>query len=75
VEIHTDAIVKCDQVLLVDGLIATGGTVEAAATLIQKLGGIVTGCAFVIDLPDLGGLKRLIENGLDPLSSCEFEGD
>jgi adenine phosphoribosyltransferase len=75
VEIHTDAIAHGEQVLLVDDLIATGGTAEAAAALIQKLGGVVMGCAFVIDLPDLGGSKRLVEKGLKPFSLCEFEGD
>jgi adenine phosphoribosyltransferase len=43
--------------------------------LIQKLGGIVMGCAFVIDLPDLGGTKRLAENKLKPFALCEFSGD
>jgi adenine phosphoribosyltransferase len=75
VEIHTDAIAHGEQVLLVDDLIATGGTAEAAAALIQKLGGVVMACAFVIDLPDLGGSKRLVESGFKPFSLCEFEGD
>jgi adenine phosphoribosyltransferase len=75
VEIHTDAIAQGEQVLLVDDLIATGGTVEAAAALIQKLGGVVMGCAFVINLPDLGGSKRLADGGFAPFSLCEFEGD
>jgi adenine phosphoribosyltransferase len=75
VEIHIDAISKGEQVLLVDDLIATGGTAEAAVALIQKLGGDVIGCAFVIDLPDLGGTKRLIESGIKTFSLCEFEGD
>jgi len=75
VEIHTDAIARGEQVLLLDDLIATGGTAEAAAALIQKLGGVVMGCAFVIDLPDLGGSKRLAEIGLKPFSLCEFEGN
>ena len=75
VEIHTDAIAHGEQVLLVDDLIATGGTAEAATALIQKLGGVVMGCAFVIDLPDLGGSKRLVKTGLKPFSLCEFEGD
>lgn len=75
VEIHTDAIAQGEQVLLVDDLIATGGTAEAAAALIQKLGGVVMGCAFVINLPDLGGSKRLAESDLKPFSLCEFEGD
>ena len=74
VEIHTDAIHQGEQILLVDDLIATGGTAEAGVALIQKLGGVVTGCAFVIDLPELGGTKRLQENGLQVFSLCEFEG-
>ncbi len=74
IEIHTDAIAHGEQVLLVDDLIATGGTAEAAAALIQKLGGVVMGCAFVINLPDLGGSKRLVEKGLKPFSLYEFEG-
>ena len=75
VEIHTDAIKQGEQVLLVDDLIATGGTAMAAATLIQKIGGVVMGCAFVIDLPDLGGSKQLTNLGLKPFALCEFEGD
>ena len=75
VEIHTDAIAQGERVLLVDDLIATGGTAEAAVALIQKLDGVVVGCAFVINLPDLGGSKRLADSGLKPFSLCEFEGD
>lgn len=75
VEIHVDAISKGEQVLLVDDLIATGGTAEASVALIQKLGGVIIGCGFVIDLPDLGGSKRLIDNGIKTFSLCEFEGD
>lgn len=74
VEIHTDAINQGEQVLLVDDLIATGGTAEAGVALLQKLGGVVVGCAFVIDLPELGGTKRLLESGLQVFSLCEFEG-
>ena len=75
VEIHTDAIQAGEQVLLVDDLIATGGTAEAATALIAKLGGQVAGCAFVIDLPDLGGSARLRQLGFAVHSLCEFEGD
>lgn len=75
VEIHTDAIDKGEQILLVDDLIATGGTAEAAVALIQKLGGVVMGCGFVIDLPDIGGMKRLQNSGLKTFALCEFEGD
>ncbi|OAM52220.1 adenine phosphoribosyltransferase [Methylovorus sp. MM2] len=75
VEIHTDAISQGERILLVDDLIATGGTAEAAALLIQKLGGEIVECAFVIDLPDLGGTKRLAQNGLKSSSLCAFEGE
>jgi adenine phosphoribosyltransferase len=72
-EVHVDAIAQGEQVLLVDDLIATGGT--AAASLIQKLGGVVMGCAFVIDLPDLGGTQRLMNGGLKSFALCQFAGD
>lgn len=75
IEIHTDAIQKGDRVLLVDDLIATGGTAEAAAGLIQDMGGVVVECCFVIDLPDVGGRKRLEKLGLKVFALCEFEGD
>ena len=75
VEIHTDAIGKGDRVLLVDDLIATGGTAEAAVTLVRKMGGEVVECCFVIDLPDIGGRKRLEKMGLKVFALCEFEGD
>jgi adenine phosphoribosyltransferase len=75
VEIHVDAIAKGERVLLVDDLIATGGTAEAAAGLIQDLGGEIVECCFVIDLPDIGGRKRLEDKGLKVFAQCEFEGD
>jgi adenine phosphoribosyltransferase len=75
IEIHTDAIAKGEKVLLIDDLIATGGTAEAAATLIEKLGGEVIECAFVIDLPDVGGRARLQHKGYKVFALCEFEGD
>lgn len=75
VEIHTDAVVEGERVLLVDDLIATGGTAETAVALLQKLKADVVGCAFVINLPDLGGSQRLIHAGVVPFSLCEFEGD
>lgn len=75
VEIHTDAIEQGEQILLVDDLIATGGTAIAAAVLIQKLGGELLGCAFVIDLPNLGGSQQLTILGLKPFALCEFEGN
>jgi adenine phosphoribosyltransferase len=75
IEIHVDAIEPGDQVLLLDDLIATGGTAEAASKLIEKMGGTVVECCFVIDLPDIGGRKRLEKRGLKVFSLCEFEGD
>ena len=75
IEIHTDAISKGERVLLIDDLIATGGTAEAAATLIGKMGGEVVECCFIIDLPDVGGRKRLEKKGLKVFALCEFEGD
>jgi adenine phosphoribosyltransferase len=75
IEIHLDAIQKGDRVLLVDDLIATGGTAEAATKLIQDMGGIVVECCFVIDLPDVGGRTRLEKLGHKVFSLCEFEGD
>ena len=57
IEIHEDAIEKDWRVLIVDDLIATGGTAEAAVKLIRRSGGKVMGCTFIVDLPDLGGMK------------------
>jgi len=75
IEIHVDAIQKGDRVLLVDDLIATGGTAEAAVKLIEALGGIVIECCFVIDLPDVGGRARLEALGQGVFALCEFAGD
>lgn len=75
IEVHADAILPGERVLLVDDLIATGGTALAAATLIEQLGGVVAGCAFVVDLPELGGSRRLQERGYVVHALCEFEGE
>jgi adenine phosphoribosyltransferase len=75
IEIHTDAIVKGENVLLVDDLIATGGTAEAACKLIDKMGGKIVECCFIIDLPDIGGRARLKKLGQKVFSLCEFDGD
>ncbi|HJL66284.1 MAG: adenine phosphoribosyltransferase [Arenicellales bacterium] len=75
VEIHTDALDKGDKVLLVDDLIATGGTAEATVKLIQEMGGEIVECCFVIDLPDIGGRARLEKIGQTVFTLCEFEGD
>jgi len=73
-EIHTDAIQQGERILLVDDLIATGGTAEATVKLIGKTGGQIVGCAFVIDLPDLGGRRRLEKLGHNVIALCEFAG-
>jgi adenine phosphoribosyltransferase len=75
IEMHTDAIREGDRILLMDDLIATGGTAEAAIELIEGVGGRIIECCFVVDLPDLGGAQRLRELGHDPFSLCQFEGD
>ncbi|MGQ4273323.1 adenine phosphoribosyltransferase [Terrihabitans sp. B22-R8] len=59
VEIHADAVAHGERVLLIDDLIATGGTAEAGIALIRRLGGTVVGAGFIVDLPQLGGAKRL----------------
>lgn len=74
VEIHDDAITPGEKVLLVDDLLATGGTAEAGIKLIERLGGEIVGCAFVIDLPELGGRKRLEALGMDVHALCDFDG-
>ena len=75
IEIHKDAILPGKKVLLVDDLIATGGTALAACNLINKLGGVVTECCFIVDLPDLGGRKKLEANGYKVFNLVEFEGE
>ncbi|MEI8608488.1 adenine phosphoribosyltransferase [Enterovibrio sp. Hal110] len=73
-EIHVDAIVEGDKVLMVDDLLATGGTIEATTKLIRRLGGDVAHAAFIINLPEIGGEIRLQSLGLEVYSLCEFEG-
>jgi len=75
VEIHTDAIHRGERVLVIDDLIATGGTALASVELIEQAGGEVVGCGFIIDLPDLGGAARLRERGLRVHTLCAFEGE
>jgi adenine phosphoribosyltransferase len=74
VEVHDDAMQPGEKVLLVDDLLATGGTAEAGIRLIERLGAEVVGCAFVVDLPDLGGRKKLEALGMDVHALCAFEG-
>lgn len=75
VEIHQDAIAKGDQILLVDDLIATGGTAAAAIQLIEGAGGRVIGCSFVVGLPDLGGQRLLESMGQKVRTLADFEGE
>lgn len=74
VEIHDDAIQPGERVLLVDDLLATGGTAEAGIKLVERLGGQIVGCAFIVDLPDLGGRTRLEGMGMDVHALCAYEG-
>ncbi len=74
VELHDDAISAGERVLIVDDLLATGGTAEAGIKLVERLGGVVVGCAFVIDLPDLGGRQKLEALGQQVHALCAYEG-
>jgi len=73
-ELHADALSGDDRVLVVDDLVATGGTAAAAVDLVRRSGARVVGCAFVISLPELGGAKRLEDLGCKTRSLCEFTG-
>jgi adenine phosphoribosyltransferase len=73
-EVHDDAFLPGEKVLLVDDLLATGGTAEAGIKLIERLGAQVIGCAFVVDLPELGGRKKLEALGMEVHTLCSFEG-
>ncbi len=75
IEMHVDAIEKNERILLVDDLIATGGTALAACKLLKKAGGEIVECAFVIDLPDLLGCKKLEGEGIKTFSLIKFEGE
>ena len=75
IEIHVDAISPGERVLLVDDLIATGGTLEAAIRVVEQLRGEIVGSAVVIDLPDLGGRRRIEALGHKLVALCAFEGD
>jgi adenine phosphoribosyltransferase len=74
VEIHDDALLPGEKVLIVDDLLATGGTCEAGIKLCERLGAEVIGCAFIVDLPELGGRKRLEAMGMDVHTLCEYSG-
>lgn len=74
VELHDDAIEAGEKILVVDDLLATGGTAEAGIKLIERLGGEIVSCAFIVDLPELGGRKRLQDLGYDVHTLCDFDG-
>ena len=74
-EIHADSFIPGTKVLIVDDLIATGGTVMSAIALVEKLGGVVTEAAFIVDLPDIGGSKKLQDKGYNIFSLTKFEGE
>ena len=74
VELHTDAVKPGDRVLLIDDLIATGGTMMAGKRLLERLGATVTEGAVIVDLPELGGSKRLRDSGLTIFNLVDFDG-
>lgn len=74
VEVHEDAAAAGERVLIIDDLIATGGTALAALALLEGLGATVIGASFVIDLPDLGGAEKLRAAGVPVKTLCAFEG-
>ena len=74
-EVHDDALQPGERVRLVDDLLATGGTAEAGIKLIERMGAEVIGCAFIIDLGDLGGRKKLEGLGMNVHALCQFEGE
>ena len=75
VEMHDDAFAAGVRVLLIDDLLATGGTAVAGVKLIERLGGNLVAASFVVNLPDLGGEKRLKAMGIEVHTLCAFEGD
>ena len=75
IEVHKDAIQPGNRVLLVDDLLATGGTSLAAAALVEKLGGQIAEICFIVDLPDVGGAAKLKAKGYNFFALTEFEGD
>ncbi len=74
IEVHEDAIREGERVLIIDDLIATGGTADAGVKLVRKVGGVVVGAAFIIDLPELGGAAKLEAQGIPCHTLIAFEG-
>ena len=75
IEVHIDAIDSGDKVLIVDDLIATGGTAKASVKLVQKMKAEIVECCFIVDLPDLGGSARIENLGQKVFTLCEFKGE
>ena len=73
-ELHDDAFEAGEMILLVDDLLATGGTAEAGIRLIERLGGQIISCNFIVDLPKLNGRKKLEDMGMDVNVLCQFDG-
>jgi adenine phosphoribosyltransferase len=73
-EMHEDAVFQGERVLLVDDLVATGGTAEAAVKLLQQIGANVLAACFIIDLPDLGGAEKIRKRGVPVRTLISFEG-
>jgi len=74
-EVHLDSIEPGERVLLVDDLLATGGTAEAGVKLIEQLGGNIISCNFIVNLPDLGGGEKLANLGISTHFLCSFDGN
>ena len=74
IEIHSDALHSGDNVLIIDDLIATGGTALATISLIKRLNASISGCSFIIDLPNLNGKKKILDLNIDVQTLCEFSG-
>ena len=74
VELHQDAILPSEKILLVDDLLATGGTAAAGIALLERLGAEIVSCAFIVELPALGGRTRLEAMGMDLHALCAFDG-
>jgi adenine phosphoribosyltransferase len=74
IEMHTDALHKAQRILIVDDLIATGGTADAAARLIERSGGTIVGATFIVDLPEIGGMQKLKQRGIACNALVAFEG-
>jgi adenine phosphoribosyltransferase len=74
IEVHIDAVTKNQKILIVDDLIATGGTAIGAIDLLTSLSANVIGCAFIVGLPDLGGIKKIRDSGIRVEIACSYSG-